>query len=213
MAPCCWAALGVYLTLLAAAVVAANLTDWKFGLWLSIFIAVQVWLDQRAVEQSRPLFVHPSLVLVQIVIAAARGSSLIASHKHWVRRALSRSFLAVRGLIGRWIPRREGRPRRGLASLPGRILSLATLWVAGPVLAALADWRSGTVLIAMAGLLMGARWKALEGSWFLIESPPLWTIYGILLLAMARGIFIIAREQEHWIRQELALAQSPPNAA
>jgi hypothetical protein len=208
MCPGCVAYLASKVLILLLALALANVTDWKFGLWLLLATIAQIWIDCSAIYQSEPPPIHPALIFCQMLVLGWRGAKLLEAD-HWTKRLASNLAQALKQKMegGSFFP--EGwRKRLGFKSweFGRRWVRVAALWTAGPVLCALTDFRSAIWLLMLAACLFGAHFEPLESetlSWGISYAPMWWPI-SLTGLAIVRGLNVFYRRKDHWLHQWLA---------
>ena len=204
MCPLCWAVISTNILFAFAGVFLANLTDLKFGLWLSIAIVAQVlWNNYAVTTGGEALVIPPALLTMQIALGASRGARLLEG-EHWLKR------LAV--LVGVGIGRALARivdtirpARAATLQMPkGFAKSLAAVctWIIGPVLAGIVDRWMGAPMFIIGAFLMGLRLEPITiGESWTTPSVALWIPLLLGIMVYARGALLLAHRHDHWMRR------------
>lgn len=201
MAPCCWALLLTQLTLLLVGIAAANLTDWKFGLWWSILIGLEFLWNPWAAErdyQTVPLLI----ISLQMLVGAARGAYLLEG-EHWAKRVMhavgNQIGSSFRRLIEGW-RRWRGAPELEKLQVPrlaASVLRTLVVYFGGSLLCCLVD-KVALLLAAVAiGLLAMKREAWLDAE--LLRDVGIWVPATFVAVALIRGGFLIHSRRGHWV--------------
>lgn len=199
--PCCWALLATQLSIMLLGVALANLTDLKFGFWLTLAIAGELLWNTWASQAEYPM-VHPAFLLAQMAIGAARGAHLLEgphwfkTGAAWVGNRVGSSFRSA--LL--FLLRRQPEAKIEMPKAAGKVLQGIGVFGLGPILCALVDLRFAAVLLLLAVLILGGRIDSVTiGESFETGGIPLWVVWILLATALIRGVQLIRQRRDHWI--------------